>query len=363
MRIIDIDHIKPNMRIGKTIYSENGDILLSKNTLLKESYINRLKDKNIPAIYIDDEISKGVEPKSIVSVETKLRAINTIRRIYNAVDPSKRDNNKKILNPEIFMSLNSTIEKIVGEIRKNHELSFNMVELLSTDLYTYTHSVNVTILSLMMSHELGYSEADQFKIGIGCLLHDIGKVLVDDEILHKREALSASEFRKMQKHSKDGYDMIKDNDSLTAISKNIVLLHHEKLDGSGYPYQLKGDEIKKHVRISTIADIFDAVTSDRVYSKELPVYKGLELVASYAPAKIDEELYHILSKKIAPYPLGTSVQLSNRYKGIVCDLNKDHPTRPIVKVIYNEKGEVFKEELMIDLMKDLTLFINKKIEL
>lgn len=363
MRIIDIDHIKPNMRIGKTIYSENGDILLSRNTLLKASYIKRLKEKNIPAIYVDDELSRGIESRSVVSIETKIKAINTIKGIYDAVDPSKKDQNKKILNPETYMSLKDTIEKIMDEIKNNHELSFNMVELLSTDLYTYTHSVNVTILSLMMSHALGYSEVDQFKIGMGCLLHDIGKVLVDDKILHKREALSASEFRKMQKHSEDGYDMIKDNDSLTAITKNIVLLHHEKLDGSGYPYQLKGEEVKEHVRIATIADIFDAVTSNRVYSKELPVYKGLELVSSYAPDLIDENLYHILSKKIAPYPPGTSVELSNNYKGIVFDLNKDHPTRPLIKAIYNEKGEAFKEALIIDLMKDLTLFIDRKIEL
>jgi putative nucleotidyltransferase with HDIG domain len=363
MRIIDIDHIKPNMRIGKTIYSENGDTLLAKNTLLKARYIKRLKEKNIPAIYIDDELSKGIESESVVSIETKIKAINTIKGIYDSIDPTKKDNNKKIINQETYMRLKNTIEKIMDEIKNNHDLSFNMVELLSTDLYTYTHSVNVTILSLMISHALGYSKADQFKIGMGCLLHDIGKVLVDDEILHKPGALSASEFRKMRKHSEDGYDMIKDNDALTAITKNIVLLHHEKLDGSGYPYQLKGDEIKRHVRISTIADIFDAVTSNRVYSKEIPVYKGLELVASYAPTKIDEELYHILSKKIAPYPMGTSVELSNQYKGIVFELNKDHPTRPVVKAIYNEKGEAIKEALMIDLMKDLTLFINKKINL
>jgi len=97
--------------------------------------------------------------------------------------------------------------------------------------------------------------------------------------------------------------------------------------------------------------------------KGLPIYKGLELVSSYAPDLIDDNLYHILSKKIAPYPPGTTVQLSNDYKGIVYELNKDHPTRPMIKIIYNHKGEVFKEPLMINLMEDLTLFINRKIEL
>jgi putative nucleotidyltransferase with HDIG domain len=363
MRIIDIDHLKPKMRIGKTIYSENGNILLSKNTVLKENYIKRLKEKNIPAIYIDDELSKGIESKSIVSIETKIKAINTIKGIYDSVDPTKKDQNKKILSPEAYLNLKDTIEKIMEEIKNNHDLSFNMVELLSTDLYTYTHSVNVTILSLMMSNVIGYSEADQFKIGMGCLLHDIGKVLIDDEILHKKGVLTKEEFSQMKRHSEYGYEMIKDNNTLTPMTKNIVLLHHEKLDGSGYPYQLKGEAVKEHVRIATIADIFDAVTSTRVYSKEVPVYKGLELVSSYAPTLIDEKLYHILSKKIAPYPPGTTVLLSNHYKGIVCGLNKDHPTRPIIKVIYNDRGEALKENLIIDLMKDLTLFVDKKIEL
>jgi len=351
------------MRIGKTIYSENGDVLLFKNTLLKENYIKRLKEKNIPAIYIDDELSKGINENSVVSIETKVRAIHTIKGIYDAIDPTQKNNNKKIINQKTYSALKNTIEKIMREIEINQDLSFNMVELLSTDLYTYTHSVNVTILSLMLANTLNYSAADQLKIGMGCLLHDIGKVLVDDEILHKKGVLSGEEFIKMRKHSEYGYDMIKDNNTLTPISKNIVLLHHEKLDGSGYPNGFKGEAIKEHVRISTIADIFDAVTSERVYSKELPVYKGLELVSSYAPDQIDEKLYHILSKKIAPYPPGTSVELSNGYQGIVYGLNKGHPTRPIIKIVYNDQKEALKEVLMIDLMKDLTLFVNRKIEL
>lgn len=363
MRIIDIENIKPNMRIGKTIYSENGDVLLSKNTVLKASYINRLKGKNIPAIYIDDELSEGIDSESIVSIETKVKAVKTIKGIYDSIDPSKKNNNKRIINEATYRSLKQTIEKIIEEIQNNNDLSFNMVELLSTDLYTYTHSVNVTILSLMISNEVGYSKVEQLKIGMGCLLHDIGKIMVDDEILHKRGTLTGEEFVHMRKHPEYGYDMLKENNSLTAISKNIVLLHHEKIDGSGYPYRLKGEEIKKHVRIATIADIFDAVTSDRVYSKKLPIYKGLELVSSYAPELIDEDLYHILSKKIAPYPPGTCVLLSNNYKGIVFDLNKEHPTRPIIKIIFDEKDRKLEEPKIIDLMEDLTLFINRKIEL
>jgi len=267
MRIIDIDNLKPNMRIGKTIYSEHGDILLSKNTLLKNSYIKRLKEKNIPAIYIDDELSKGISSDSVVSLETTIKAIKTIKGIFDSIDPGKKDNNNKIINQETYSVLKNTIEKIISEIRNNHELSFNMVELLSTDLYTYTHSVNVTILSLMIAKEVGYLEKDQLKIGMGCLLHDIGKVMVDDEILHKKGVLTKVEFLHVRKHSEYGYEMIKDNSSLSVIAKNITLLHHEKLDGSGYPHQLKGEEIKRHVRIATIADIFDAVTSNRVYNK------------------------------------------------------------------------------------------------
>jgi HD-GYP domain-containing protein (c-di-GMP phosphodiesterase class II) len=262
------------MQIGKTIYSENGDVLLAKNTILKASYIERLKEKNIPAIYIEDELSKGIDSKSVVSLETKVKAIKTIKGIYEGIDPRKKDLGKTIINKEAYIILKNTIEKIIEEIKNNSDLSFNMVELLSTDLYTYTHSVNVTILSLMLANAVGYSESDQFKIGMGCLLHDVGKVMVDDKILHKKGALNKEEFLHMRKHSEFGHEMLKDNNALTAITKNIVLLHHEKLDGSGYPYQLKGDEIKKHVRISTIADIFDAVTSERVYSKELPIYKG-----------------------------------------------------------------------------------------
>jgi len=363
MRIIDIDDLEANMQIGKTIYSENGDILLVKNTFLKESYIERLKEKNIPAIYIEDELSKGIDSQSVVSLETQVKAIQTIKGIFDAIDPTKKDLSKTIINEKAYFSLKNTIEKIINEIKKNHDLSFNMVELLSTDLYTYTHSVNVTILSLMLANELGYSEGYQLKIGMGCLLHDIGKIMIDDKILHKKGALTEEEFTQMHKHSEYGHEMIKENNGLTAITRNIVLLHHEKLDGSGYPYQLKGDEIKSHVRIATIADIFDAVTSKRVYSKELPIYQGLELVSSYAPELIDEDLYHLLSKKIAPYPPGTSVHLSNGYKGTVFDLNKDHPTRPIIKIVLDDKGQVLKENLMIDLMEDLTLFVNKKVKL
>lgn len=363
MRIVDVNALKINMEVGKTIYSEKGDILLSKGTLLKEGYIRRLKEKNIPAIFIHDELSKDIDYKDVITLETKVKAIKTIKNIYDSINPLKKDHQNHLINDESYVKIKDVIEIILEEIENNKELSFNMVNLISSDLYTYTHSVNMAILAMMLASERGYSKDSKVKIGIGCLLHDIGKTMIDQEILYKKGPLTTEEFKAMRKHPELGHDMIKDAKSITAISKNIILLHHEKLDGSGYPYQLKGDEIKEHVRIATIADVFDAVTSDRIYSKKLPIYKGLELVSSYAPNLIDEELYHLLSKKIAPYPPGTAVKLSNNYKGLVCDLNKDHPTRPVVKVLYDPKDKALLKEEKLDLMKNLTLFIDEKIEL
>lgn len=360
MRIVDISKVEPGMDIAKTIYSDKGDVLLRKGTILKRTYIRKLEEKNIPAIYINDELSEDIEIEDVVSMETQLKATNKIKDVFESTKP-KSKNKKPMLSSENYFEIKKIIDIILNEITGNKGVMFNMVEVLSTDLYTYKHSVNVAILSLMVAKELGgYTNNQLINIGIGSLLHDLGKTQIDDTILHKKGKLTKKEFREIKKHPVIGYSLIKDNPEISPYVKTIVLMHHEKLDGSGYPLQVKDEKFHKHVRIVATADIFDALITDRVYREKMPIYKGLELVASFVPNKLDEEIFNVLRKKIAPFPPGTAVILNTGEKGLVTKVHASQPTRPIIKIIYNKSGEKEREFKVVNLMEELTLFVEDR---
>lgn len=360
MRIIDITKVKPGMEIGKTIYSDKGDVLLRKGTVLKETYIKNLHLKNIPAIYINDEISEEIQIEEIVSLETQVRATTKIKEVFLETKPTFKNKNP-ILSTKNYFEVKKMIDLILAEINGNKGIMFNMVEVLSTDLYTYKHSVNVAILSLMVAKELGIFTIEQLKnIGIGALLHDLGKTQIDDAILHKPGKLTQTEFNEMKKHPVIGYTMLKDNIAISPYVKTIVLMHHEKLDGTGYPLQVKANKFHKHVRVVATVDIFDALITDRVYRKKMPIYKSLELVASLVPNKLDEEIFNILRKKIAPFPPGTAVLLNTGEKGLVTKVFASQPTRPIIKVVLDKNNNYIKELKVLDLMKELTIFIEDR---
>ncbi|RMD54780.1 MAG: HD-GYP domain-containing protein [Nitrospirae bacterium] len=178
-------------------------------------------------------------------------------------------------------------------ILSDNETSKCLLEITSHDYYTYTHSVNVGVLSVLLAKTFYlYSDAhDMYELGAGFFLHDIGKTRVDSSIINKQGKLTEEEMRVMRTHPQHGYDILKEANQLSKECRIIVMQHHEREDGSGYPLGLKGDEIHDYSRICSIADIYDALTSRRSYHKPMRPFEALKFMRDKLMQHFKKEIF------------------------------------------------------------------------
>ena len=350
MRSISLCNTQPGMILGKDIYTSEGIILLSKGTKLTEFYIIRLSQMGFLDLYIDDDITEDIEIVDIINEKTRMMAKSALKEAMNAVKMKKELDVKKIK-----MLVNS----IIDEILCTKNIMINLSDLRTVDEYTFGHSVNVAILSLVMGKALGLNELRLRDLGIGAILHDIGKTQIPNEILNKKGKLENEEVQIIKKHSTLGYEILKRYEDISSLSKGAVLFHHERIDGSGYPFGKKGEDIHLFGRIVAITDTFDAMTSNRVYKRKVSNGEALEYIHSTAMTNYDYDLVKIFMNHVTMYPVGTIVKLNNGQKAIVIDNNKDAPTRPIVRMISNKDSKGIHRYEEIDLQKQLTIFIDE----
>lgn len=348
MRKVHIDEIKQGVKLAKAIFTADGKILLASGIEIKKSYIEKLKSYNITEIYIDDEISKNIEIPDVVYEKTRQEAktlVKTLMDNYTLSEELDIENVKEIVN------------KIIEELLSNENILVNLSDIRSLDDYTFSHSVNVCILSLITGIGLGYRHSRLKELGIGAILHDIGKLKIPETILKKPSQLTVEEFEEIKRHPLYGYEILKKNPHVSIISAFIALGHHERYNGSGYPLQLKGDSIHDCARIVAVADVYDALSSDRVYRSKLRPHEVYQYVISQGNCHFDQKVINGFIKHVPAYPVGTGVILNSRERGIVVKNNKHKPTRPVIRVIYNSNNEKLTDYYEVDLSKDQNLSV------
>jgi len=348
MRRIDVDSIKKGAKLARSIFSSDGGVLLAEGITLDERYIEVLKNRGITQIYIEDEISKGIEVKDAVKEETRNEAVVLVKNMMTG--------HKFISSPEIE-EVKATVEKIIGELLRNNDIVYSLSDIKSLDDYTFQHSVNVCILSTITGISLGFGEERLKELAVGAILHDIGKMCISKEILHKPGQLTISEFEEIKKHTVYGYEMLRKNDNLGLASAYIAFGHHERYDGSGYPLQLKGNNIEIYCRIVAVADVYDALTSDRVYRKRLRPNEVYEYITSLGVNHFDPKVVENFVKFVSIYPVGTGVMLNTRERALVIKDNRDAPTKPVVRIIHDDDSGIKRIYKEIDLSKQTSLFI------
>ena len=354
MRLISMERVEVGDVLGKPVYDDKCQLLLAKDVSLTSNYIERLKKANIQCIYIDDVLSEGLEAANVIPDELKIKSIATVKTAFKDLSDRKGSS----YNIKSIESIKQIVDEMMHIIYENPSTLYCMTELMGTDMYTYNHSAEVAALSMLVAKSMKMNDTFIQKIGVGAILHDVGKMGVPAEILNKVDPLDEVESKLMKDHPQMGYDLLKDNDYISPISRQIVLLHHEKLNGSGYPFMMSGEQIPIHVRIVTLCDIFNAISSNRAYKRRMNADEALELIRAEAIYELDRDIYYHLLKVVNIYPVGTVVELSNGEVGIVIKENYEAQTRPVVQVIRQKKRAE-----IIDLMECLTLFISKTIEI
>jgi len=348
MRRVSIDSIQTGVRLARTIFSSNGDVLLAEGVELTKTNAQSLKKHGITEIYLRDDISDGIEVKDVIEEQTRNEAVSLVKKTMN----------NYLFSPSLDVTeVKEVVNKILDELLKSKDIIYNLSRIRSVDDYTFEHSVNVCILSLITGIALGFDRQRLRELGIGAILHDIGKLCIPREILKKPSQLTVEEFEEIKKHTILGYELLKKSGQVDLVSAYIAFGHHERYDGSGYPLQLKNENIQICARIVAVADVYDALTSDRVYRKKLKPNEVYEYITTLGVHHFDPKVIESFVKFVSIYPVGTGVQLNTKERGIVVRDNRLMPTRPVVRIVYNEamkKLRIYKE---IDLSKVNNVFI------
>ncbi len=265
---------------------------------------------------------------------------------------------------EIFETLNKggqldidsvkiVVSEIVETIITNPDTMIWLSQLKDKDEYTTIHSINVCILSLTFGRTIGLTESELNVLGLGALLFDIGKSKIPDDILKKPAALTENEFMLMKAHAFLGYVTLEGSKKIPEESLEIILNHHERLNGKGYPNGRHGDEISRLTRIVSIVDVFDAMTSDRCYQDAFQPQHALSELYNMAPDELDQDLVEGFIKCIGIYPVGSIVELNTGHTGVVVKLNEKNRLKPIIGLVLNRKKEPYEIIKMLNLSSNV----------
>lgn len=349
MRLISINNLKPEVCLGKSIYDSFGRVLLRKGTVLTDNYIQKLRDLEYKSVYVDDGIPESMIIDDIVSQETRAEALKITKEALITTKAGNSLQERKI---------KQVVNEIIDEILSNRETLVHLIDIRSMQNYLFSHSVNVCILSLKTGLSLGYNQLKLRELGIGALLHDIGKVVVLDEI-HNKNKLTQEIYQLVHRHCDYGFDILRKTENISIIAAHVAWQHHERYDGSGYPRKLSGKGIQEFARIVAIANVYDELTNDRPGRERILPHEVIEIINLKSGLDFDPDIVTQFIRNIAPYPTGSLVTLNSCFEGTVVSINKQNPTRPKVKLLYDDNGKEIKDLTIIDLMTDASLFITK----
>ncbi|WLR50471.1 HD-GYP domain-containing protein [Bacillus tianshenii] len=355
MRLVNLESIKTNIALKKPIYNESGQILLGEGVPLTERLIERLKARGITTVYVDDPESAGIEVKEVLKQETRTKAMQTIKSTLETVHNGK-DLSRIFVQQGLDKTFSSLVQDILKDIQNNGDALSLLTDVYAHDNYIFAHSLNVTIYSLALASRLNLTPRQLKEIGLGAMLHDVGKMQIDLEVLSKPGRLDDHEFEEMKKHSEYGFEILRRISTVPLVAAHCAYQHHERIDGSGYPRGLKGDEIHLYSRIIGIADVFDAVTTNRVYRKAMLPHEGLEILYAGAGTQFEYEFVEAFRKAIVVYPAGLKVNLNDGRKGIVVRPNIGLSERPVIRIVEENNVKVV-APYEVDLAKDLTSVI------
>lgn len=355
MRRVPTGRLEPGLVLARPIFSAEGTVLLAAGVPLKADYIRRLKELNITAVYVQDERLAGVEVRDVVSDETRLRTIRLVKEIMAGLGPASRPGVGRSLIG-IGTQVRKAVNDIIDELLANREVLVNLTDIRSLDEYTYGHSVNVCILSVMTGISLGYDQIRLRELGVGALLHDVGKTMISDTILNKPGSLTPAEFDEVKRHSEFGFEILRAQD-VGALAAHVAYQHHERYNGEGYPRGLTGGEIHEFGVICGVCDVYDALVADRVYREAYLPHEAVELLSGSGDHWFDFRVVKSFLDNIAPYPVGSTVLLSNREVGMVVRVKRGLAHRPVVRIISDAGGRSLSAPRELDLAGETTITI------
>lgn len=349
MKLCAVNELKEHDILARDVMADNHNVFLYKNTILNKKYIEKLNGLNIPYVYIQDNI-----PEEEVAV------------LKREIEEKSRSKVKEIILKHTYNSgnelqeISKTADNIIVNILEEEEVIENIYDIKERSADIYTHSISICVLATLVALKLGLDKERVHDIGVGCLLHDLGlrymMIEYEDQDI---ETLSSKELVEYKKHPVYGYTALKNENWLSKKSKEIILCHHEKIDGSGYP--LHATEISVDTKIVSVCDTFDEMICG-IGRKRMKIYEAVEYLKSFKNILFDGKIVDALLEFTAVYPSGSVVITNEGSVAVVIKQNKHFPERPIIQVTRDKFGNPVEEDNIVDLVKVNNIFIDSVLE-
>lgn len=348
MKLCKVEELKGGEVLAKAILTPEFRILLSEETKLKPDYIQKIIELGITEVYVKEE--DQVRSQEVVLLKSEVE--NVFKEKVKSIIEKHTYNRTREL-----MELSQTADHIITNILEEDEVVEKIYDIRERSSDIYEHSISICSLATLTALKLKLPKDVVHDIGVGCLLHDLGlRYLTIDYADKDIFTLSKSDMTEYMKHPVYGYSALKNETWISEISKNIILYHHERLDGMGYPLKFK--QLPIEVCIVNICDVFDEMICGIGY-KRIKVYEAVEYLKTFKGVKFPANVVDAFLEFTAVYPAGSQVLLSNGAIGKVIRQNREFPDRPLLQIIKDEKGNMPGRETILDLIKVNHVFIEK----
>jgi HD-GYP domain-containing protein (c-di-GMP phosphodiesterase class II) len=347
VRLIPLNLVPSGAPLGRDIMGnrEDGIPLLRAGTPLTARFKEALRRADVHAVYVDDEATRGVNPRPVLSDATRAAATAAVASTFELVRGALISGQP--LTADMLENANSAAARMAGEVGYDADVGLALANLAGADSYTLQHSVDVAALGILIGQRLyrergyidfrgqrSFEKLDRrlTALALGLLLQDIGKLAIPRDVLEKPGPLNDNEWAVMRTHTLTGASLLR-SDSISLLVKSTVRSHHERWDGAGYPDGKAEDEIHEHARIAAVADAYCAVTSERVFSPAKPAHVGVRVIREGRGTLFDPEIVDAFSKIVAPFPPGDAIELTDGRGGVAASVFEDEVDRPVVRVL------------------------------
>jgi HD-GYP domain-containing protein (c-di-GMP phosphodiesterase class II) len=329
MRYITISRLQDGMTLARPLLGGNFGTLLREGMTLEEHHIRRINEMGYGGVYIHDELSEGLSPNDPVSFDTRVATIRSAKEILEQAANGRLRGSARMTRQrqdKIFMP-------IIDDIIDNPKRIMDFIDMKPYDHYTFYHSANVVILSVLVGVELGLSGNRLYELALGSLLYDLGNIFLPKGLLNKPGKLSPEEFDEIKRHTQLGFEYLRENFDISIEGCMGALQHHENYDGTGYPTGLKRDKISIYGRIIAVTDVFDALISRRPYRQPMFPCTAMEYAEMKSGTLFDPSVVSALKNVVASYPTGMLVETSTGISCIVTDNTPGHGDKPQLRML------------------------------
>ena len=381
LRKVTLDLLRPGMYIRDLQVPWLSHPFFRQRFLVRDqALIDRLREEGIREVVIDTKQGLDVDPAMLARIQQddrtrfahldeRFREIRAQRTegFRETVTLEEERNRLQFFHQEAIQTVQAlmddvrngqtidlsraepTVERLILSVQRQPDALIPLLRMKNPEAYDQQHALSVASMAVALGSTLGIGEETLRQLALGALLQDLGKARIPDDILHKPDRLTAYETRWMRRHVFESQLILEDTPGITDLMLDVVAHHHERLDGTGYPHALSGDQIPLHAQVAAIVDVYDALTSDRSYQQRTEPTEALRQIYGMTSGHFHMDLVQAFVRTVGIYPAGSLVRLDNNYLAVVIEQNRDDLLKPRVCVMFDTRIDRYVRPYLLDL--------------